>query len=822
MYIRRPMCLLAVGFLLLMHILLQLFYSIPDDYDSFPQLESGIQMKIEGIVEKKEIKNKSFIIYLNKVKYQILITEQSNQTGFVRNKADQTKQGQYSLILYLSDDSQYQNIKIGSTLLAEGKYEKFEVAENEGQFNKRKYYYINGYDGCLKKSHIIAISDDYEIIKNELFVIREKSERIIDKLCEDEEKRGVIKALLLGDKTELESDVKELYQGAGISHILSLSGLHIATLGMMIYSVLAKLGIAIFPASAISSLMIIMYGVMTGMNISTVRALIMFLMGIVAKNIGRTYDLLSAAAFSAILIIVSDPIKIYDTAFLLSFGAIAGMGLIYPMLNDGVEYIVDKFTPYRMVAGSRQQEQRKENSLSINIYEHLLSLIEKVLKSLCVSISIQITTLPIVAYNYYCVPLYGIFLNLIIVPFMTILLLLCIMLLFIGYAGVINGIVSIITKIVIAILNMYEYLAEMFSGMKGNMWIIGKPELINCYAYYCVIAVILIINNRGYEIDETYKNDKYNNADYAKKVLNKRKNVKEIKKISLIAALVFINVVALGYKPKSQVEIKALCVGQGDSTLIYGKDSPTMLVDGGSTDIKEVGKYRIIPCLKANGVGRLDYVFISHLDTDHVNGVIELLEDKYNQIDIGKLVIPFSAEQQNGGDGNYISVTQLAKKKGIPVVYMRAGDEIRYKNMRITCLSPDDKNSEYMIRDTNDNSLVLSLEYENGFRAYFMGDVSSAMEPILVDKLKKADFLKVAHHGSKYSSSMILLDAARPEIATISVGKHSQYGHPHKETLERLANIGAKVFRTDECGQVTVKVDNGKARVRRFTSDIAY
>ncbi len=93
------MCLLAVGFLLLMHILLQLFYSIPDDYDSFPQLESGIQMKIEGIVEKKEIKNKSFIIYLNKVKYQILITEQSNQTGFVRNKADQTKQGQYSMIL---------------------------------------------------------------------------------------------------------------------------------------------------------------------------------------------------------------------------------------------------------------------------------------------------------------------------------------------------------------------------------------------------------------------------------------------------------------------------------------------------------------------------------------------------------------------------------------------------------------------------------------------------------------------------------------------------------------------------------------------------
>ncbi len=816
MYIRRPMCLLAVGFLLLMHILLQLFYSIPDDYDSFPQLESGIQMKIEGIVEKKEIKNKSFIIYLNKVKYQILITEQSNQTDFVRNKADQTKQGHYSMILYLSDESQYQNIKIGSTLLAEGKYEKFEVAENEGQFNKRKYYYINGYDGCLKKAQIIAISDDYEIIKNELFVIREKSERIIDKLCEDEEKRGVIKALLLGDKTELESDVKELYQGAGISHILSLSGLHIATLGMMIYSVLAKLGIAIFPASAISSLMIIMYGVMTGMNISTVRALIMFLMGIVAKNIGRTYDLLSAAAFSAILIIVSDPIKIYDTAFLLSFGAIAGMGLIYPMLNDGVEYIVDKFTPYRMVAGSRQQEQRKENSLSINIYEHLLSLIEKVLKSLCVSISIQITTLPIVAYNYYCAPLYGIFLNLVIVPFMTILLLLCIMLLFIGYAGIINGIVSIITKIVIAILNMYEYLAEMFSGMKGNMWIIGKPGLINCYAYYCVIGVALLIKNSLDKADKWNINDKKGNVE---NIRNKRFKTT---KLLLIAGLIMVNVIALGYRPKSQVEIKALCVGQGDSTLIYGKDSPTMLVDGGSTDIKEVGKYRIIPCLKANGVGRLDYVFISHLDTDHVNGVIELLEDKYNQIDIGKLLIPFSAEQQNGGDENYISVTQLAKKKGIPVVYMRAGDEIRYKNMHITCLSPDDKNSEYMVRDTNDNSLVLSLEHKNGFRAYFMGDVSSAMEPILVDKLKKADFLKVAHHGSKYSSSMILLDAARPEIATISVGKHSQYGHPHKEALDRLANIGAKTFRTDECGQVTVTVDNGKARVRRFTFDIAY
>ncbi len=524
---------------------------------------------------------------------------------------------------------------------------------------------------------------------------------------------------------------------------------------------LRKLRISILPASGISMFLIVQYGVMTGLQTSTFRALVMFLLGVIALCIGRTYDLLSGMSLAAVMMVLDNPLYLYHTGFLLSFGAVMGIGLIHPCM---IWLIAPRYRRNKLV------------------------------QSICISLSTQLATLPIILSSYYQVSVCGILLNLVVVPLMTFVLAL-------GMLGGVAGLWSDPVGFGLLfpcrwILWFYEWLSEYATGLPGSVWITGKPELWRAVVYYVLLFSFLML------LSYIKSKCKYQKCQYLVRL-----------RILGICVMLTIGIV-LTTRERETFTITMLSVGQGECTVIHGQDVPTVMVDGGSTDIKEVGKYRMIPYLKANRLHRIDTVLVSHTDTDHVSGILEILQSPEQGVRIRRLILPaIPAELQNE---HYGELVRAAETVGTQVYVMRRGEKIlipgQHQNIEWTCLHP----SDCMTGDLNDNSMVLMMSYVN-LSMLFTGDISSSAEAELTSLVSDCNVLKVPHHGSRFSSSEAFLQAAAPKLALISAGKDNSYGHPHEETLQNLSDI--PVYITCEAGQIDLIQESTKIQVRTFLRD---
>ena len=263
---------------------------------------------------------------------------------------------------------------------------------------------------------------------------------------------------------------------------------------------------------------------------------------------------------------------------------------------------------------------------------------------------------------------------------------------------------------------------------------------------------------------------------------------------------------------RTGLEITMLDVGQGDSFVIQSPDGTTFLLDGGSTSESEVGNYRILPFLKARGIRNVDYVMISHADQDHVSGLKELAEESgvEGDVRIGCAVLPAVAEK----DDNYLELEQVFQEAGIPLQYMGAGDRLSGEKVSLTCLWPERTLS---LGDRNELSMVLLLEYGE-FQMLFTGDIGEYAERRIIrtEALLDVEILKVAHHGSRYSSCDEFLQYIRPEAGLISCSASNTYGHPGEETLHRLADAGCRVFITKDSGAERIWTDGRTVRIRNY------
>ena len=249
-----------------------------------------------------------------------------------------------------------------------------------------------------------------------------------------------------------------------------------------------------------------------------------------------------------------------------------------------------------------------------------------------------------------------------------------------------------------------------------------------------------------------------------------------------------------------KLRVAVLDVGQGDSIYFRSPDGISCLVDGGSSDVNQVGRYRIEPYLKCRGVGTLDYVFVTHGDEDHVNGIRELMERQEIGVQIDTLVLPV-IEVWNE---TLYGLAEEASKAGVHVVMMEAGQKVTDKGLSITCLQPAGTDD---FEPGNEASMVLAVQYGD-FDMLLTGDVEGEGEVKLTKTLLELyqntiwEILKVAHHGSKNSTSTEFLEAVCPKVALISAGIDNRYGHPHRETLGRLEKSGTQVKCTQEAGAV--------------------
>ena len=637
-----------------------------------------------------------------------------------------------------------QKYLVGNIISVSGLIKKFSVNTNPGGFNEYLYYKSQNISYKVSADRIALIDGSYSKYHAIINSIKEELVLIYSSILPEKE-AGTLMAMVLGEKYLLEDEIKTLYQENGISHILAISGLHVSMVGAAIYFILRKLRLGLIVSSVLSLLFVYSYGILTNFSVSTNRAIVMYSVLLLAKLIGKTFDILSALSLSAFLILLQNPMELFQAGFLLSFGAVLGIAVILPSLNS--------------------------------LHEAKKAL----LKAIYVSVSAQALTLPLVLYYFFQIPLYSVLINLLILPLTSILMLTALLA---GIAGMVSTSFGVfIVGGANYILLFYEIVCRLGSNAPNNLITIGRPDNIRMLVYF-VIILVFIISARRYRKKRTI--------------------------LLLLAAIVVLVI----QKPRDGLTITMLDVGQGEAIFMESDSGSTYLVDGGSSDVNQVGRYRITPYLLSRGTDTIDYAIITHTDQDHVSGLMELIEGE--QITIKHLVLPDTTAKNE----IYLRLEDAAIDKGIKLRYIVKEDMIIDGKLRMTFLHPA---IGYQPSSNNDYSTVISIAYGD-FDMLMTGDIEAKGEKELIGYLISIsetmqtdyDVLKVAHHGSRNSTCVELLEIIKPELSLISCGKNNRYGHPHEELLERLDDIGSEVVITYESGAITIKTDGKRIRIEEF------
>ncbi len=693
------------------------------------------QLLLCGRIYKKEFKNEAYRYYLK---------------DCIANNSDQQVICNH-VIAYLDADS----YSIGEILLLKGKVNMFEKASNEGQFDSCSFYASQKIDFALKEVQVLRTDGKPNLAAEWLYRQRNRMAEVYQ-IYLGERNAGVLSTMLLGEKSSLDYEIKELYQNAGISHVLSISGMHVSLIGMGVYRFLRKRGLRYRLSFLIAVPILSMYAVMTGSSVSTLRALGMLVIAMAADTLGRSCDMLNALGAVVGILLWDNPFLLWYSGFQLSVCAVMGIGVF-------VRYIV-----------VRKDMGRKSKQKSLGL---------KLVNTIYSSLGIWLVTLPLVAWTYFEIPLYSFLLNAFILPFLKPLFLL-------GLSGGILG--GNFAKILLfpcnVILEGYEALAELCMRLPGGTWIAGRPDIGRIVIYYLALVIVGLLCRKA--------------AD---------RHPVRWAGIAVLLLIAF-------FPGKKGFEVDVLDVGQGDGIYICTKEGTSIFIDGGSSNVSKVGTYRILPFLKCKGVRKVDYWLVTHSDEDHVSGLREVFEEGY---EVRYLVLAETAIQKEASQGNnecesgkptgaseltgLSELIALAEENGTEILTIKAGDRFEFGEEQFNCLYPTlSENTD----DVNDLSLVMLYESED-LKCMFTGDISDAVEQKLLDRydaeVLDVDVYKVAHHGSKYSSSEAFLQALTPEVSLISCSSTNSYGHPHAETLQRLEDAKSSVLATPEYGEITIE-----------------
>lgn len=653
-----------------------------------------------------------------------------------------------------------QSLKPGMKIAVKGMLELFDRARNPGEFDARSYYRAQGLDCRMYGEGVVITDERYSPLSQLLRKLKRAAKANIKKSA-DPKDAGVYAAAVLGDKKELDRGIKDLYQRNGIAHLLAISGLHLSLIGLGVYKLLRKAGLGYGGAGLAGCGFIAAYGLMTGGSPSVVRAVIMMSMSFLASYSGRTYDLSSAASLALLLLAWKSPDLMTQGGVLLSFGAVFAIGCVLPVIEEW--------------SGKKKG----------------------ILGALTVSASIQLVTLPVILWNFFQFPVYGIFLNLLVIPLMGGVI--CS-----GIGTALMGGLSVQAGIMAAgpghyILKFYQWICGQTERLPFHTLVTGRPEPGTIIVYYAVLIVVLMWMKRK---GQTERNDHMERRGRPARV-----------RMAIVLLFCALTPCILMPRPVRGLEVLFLDVGQGDGILLRSGRS-AVLIDGGSTSEKKLGEYRLEPCLKSCGVSVIEYAFVSHGDQDHMSGVKYLLE-KSREIEIRNLVLSCQSRE----DEALKDLAGLAEARGTSVSYIEAGDGIDLGKMTVNCLYPG---PEDIPGDKNEESEVLKVDYGD-CHILFTGDMSSDGEMRLLSalsetpgELSEIQVLKTAHHGSRFSSESAFLNALGIKWAVISYAEGNSYGHPHREVVERLEERGVKIYKTAEGGAVTMKTDGRTVKWKRF------
>lgn len=764
-------------------------------------LEEGQSVRLAGKINRVEEKTNCFYYYLTDCS-----VEQSDHLMPCND-----------VLAYVSSD----DYSVGQILILQGTISLFDEATNEGQFDSRAFYRSQKIDFGVWVDSVERVEGKSDRFRVWLSRVRVELGIPLSRYADDD---GVLSAMLLGDKTSLDSEIRSLYQKSGIAHVLAISGLHISLLGMALYRLLRhRCGLTYLWAGIVAASFLVAYTLMTGNAVSARRATGMLIVYLVADLLGRSYDMLSALSLIVILLLWENPFLVTNSGFQFSVAAVVGIGV-----GQGV--LVPRVGSWKVVYGRRKKRDDvvrcdaakcdvakrdaakcdaakcdAERIRMQNLVDWMKRRMDKCLPGMMISLSIQFFTLPLVAYYYYEIPVYAILLNIPVLALIPYVLGLAVFGSLTGQIAFLQPLSFALCRVCGWVLHGYRWLCDASLLLPGARMITGKPSEVRVVVYYGLLGAFYYVLWCGMKKKQRQMCTKGAQAE-------KQEWIRSWFGFGLGLVLVLL-LTFLFVRGKPEFELDILDVGQGDAIYLCASDGTNFMIDGGSTDVKKVGTYRILPFLKAKAIRKVDYWFVSHTDEDHISGLVEVMESGYA---VGTLVL---AEAQKEDEKAH-RLAELAQKNGIRVCYMKAGDVLgtrkedvvnernRAETFRIECLYPTNNNDS---EDVNDRCLVLYYEDEN-FSAFFGGDISSEVEEQLVSagKCRQTDVLKASHHGSKYSNSDVLLHALHPRLTIASAGKKNRYGHPSPEAIARVGESGSAFYSTIDYGRIRVRFVDGE------------
>lgn len=656
----------------------------------------------------------------------------------------------------------------GDQISCTGKLSAIKEASNPGEFDARTYYYSLGIRYQFFGKAISRKKERPLSVYRMAGRARERMDTVYRYILSENE-YGLLKAMFLGDKTELSSEEKRLYEENGVAHLLAVSGLHVSIVGGMLFRFLRKRKFSYAVSCVCSSFVLLFYAIMTGFGNSVFRAAIMFLIFLLAQYFGAEYDMVSSMSLAGILMLYDSPLRILESGCIISFTSIFAIGMIVPFVKE----LEEKRRRSKLIPGEFLIESKWE---------------KRIRQAFFTSIIISMVIGPLLLRFYYQWSPYSVLLNLFVIPAMSPLLLSAItggvMGLFQLWAGMAGCIPAVL------LLRGFHEIFQFIHKMPGAVIVTGCPSWWKIFLFY--LAELCLFICWYYRLWS--------------------------------AGCVFILILIAGRfcRPVPPLQISMLDVGQGECIFLKTPANETILIDGGSTSKKHIADYTILPALKYYGTDHLDYVIITHTDEDHISGIRELLEEEYP---VKNIILPDTLamrlpeqktekrEVQEKDRESKKTMLEVVKKSNANVVKISKGDIIKLDGIRLSCLHPvkgwDDE-------DVNSGSIVFALSYEK-FTMLFTGDLPGEQEALFMKEVPTpVSVLKTAHHGSKNSTTDLFLKMVHPQKAILSAGKNNLYGHPHKETIKRLQKNGADIYGTLWGGAIHIESNGQKYQINYF------
>ena len=716
-------------------------------------------------------------VYSNFKVNQILATVVTNNTETEYKDTYEIQLEEYEdikLILRVSKSKEI-GLKYGDRIRVKGEYIIPEEARNYGGFNYKEYLKIRNVYGIFEAERIEILEN------NNLSFIELFSNKVKLKIIENfnkilpESTSQLFLGILIGYDDNLQENIEESFEKSSLTHLLAVSGAHIAYIIVGFEFLFSKLKFSKKITNTITMVFLVFFMYITDFSSSVVRASIMGIIQLFSLMLYRKNDIKTCISISMLLILIDNPYKILDVGLILSY--LATIGIIC-------------FSKLR-------KKTNRKLSLKEKVVEYIKELI---LITICANIFVT----PIMVYNFNTISLTFVISNL--------------------FAGILIGPITIggFILIIISFINLksahiisvpYNLLLELLvkctnltSKFKMSQILVPTPSAFSIAIYYIVLFL---------SISYIFIKRKYSNRYLVRKISyyiqSFLKVLKENLRLILISLFVFlILIILISYLIPKNLKIHFIDVGQGDSTLIITPTNKKIMIDSGGSETGsfDVGESTLLSYLLDRKITTLDYICISHFDSDHCHGFIYLLKN----IKVKNIIL----SKQHETTYNFEEIMRIAKEKDINILKVEAGDTLQIdKFVKLKIFSPDEKLTD----DINDNSIVMKLEHLD-FSCLFTGDISQQIEQNLVKKYGRSlesDILKVAHHGSKTSSDESFIRTVRPKVALIGVGKNNKFGHPNSEVLRKLENIGSRTYRTDEDGEITIIINRKEGvKINRF------